>query len=94
ALTSAGEAYCWGYNILGQLGDGSNTTRTMPVAVSGGLNFSALAPGGVHTSALTTSGAAYCWGSSNEGQLGRGTFGYSTVPVAVAPFTAGALGSY
>jgi Regulator of Chromosome Condensation (RCC1) repeat protein len=50
ALTSAGLAYCWGQGGFGQLGDGSQSTaRTTPVAVAGGLSFSALTAGGFYT---------------------------------------------
>ena len=34
-LTIGGEAYCWGGNFAGQLGDGSATDRTSPVLVFG-----------------------------------------------------------
>ena len=33
--TPEGVAYCWGDNTWGQLGDGSNTSRLVPVAVAG-----------------------------------------------------------
>lgn len=33
ATTSSGEAFCWGYNLDGQLGDGSRVNRTRPVYV-------------------------------------------------------------
>jgi alpha-tubulin suppressor-like RCC1 family protein len=84
ALTSAGVAYCWGYNYDGQLGDGSTTSRTTPVAVKGGLTFTALAADFYHTCALTSTGAAYCWGRNEYGRLGDGSTTNSATPVAVA----------
>ncbi len=85
-LTSLGAAYCWGDNETSQLGNGSTgfSTDTTPVAVSGGLTFSALAAGSWHTFGLAGSGAAYCWGSNYGGQLGTGSATDSSIPVAVS----------
>jgi alpha-tubulin suppressor-like RCC1 family protein len=72
-ITTSGAAYCWGYNLFGQLGTGSTTNSSTPVAVSGNQIFSALVADGIHTCGLTGSGEAYCWGSNERGQLGVGT---------------------
>jgi len=34
-VTTGGEAYCWGNNSYGQLGDGTTTNRLVPVKVAG-----------------------------------------------------------
>jgi alpha-tubulin suppressor-like RCC1 family protein len=91
ALTSGGQAWCWGDNTYGQLGDGGTTLRTSPVLVAGGLTFRQISAGYHHTCAVTTDGAAYCWGrnspnaqqESEGGQLGDGTTTNRTAPVAV-----------
>jgi alpha-tubulin suppressor-like RCC1 family protein len=38
-LTTDGEAYCWGENGAGQLGDGTRDNRSVPTQVAGGLRF-------------------------------------------------------
>ena len=81
-LTMSGAAYCWGGNHIGQLGDGSTTLSSIPVAVSGGLSFSGLAAGAAHTCGLTRTGAANCWGNNEEGELGNGDIGPDTCNVA------------
>lgn len=68
-LIGSGAAYCWGANYYGGLGDGSQADKSTPVAVSGGLTYTSLAPGGQHTCALTIAGEAFCWGLNGFGQL-------------------------
>jgi Big-like domain-containing protein/Regulator of Chromosome Condensation (RCC1) repeat protein len=74
ALTTAGAAFCWGDNEVGQVGDGTTSNhRATPTAVAGGLTFVALSAGVLHTCGLTLDGTAYCWGTNHLGQLGVGT---------------------
>src|SRR5205807_1541614 len=96
-VTPGGAAYCWGYNLLGNLGIGTTSgpqqcvyagtslaCSTTPVAVSGGLTFAAVSPGADHTCGVTPSGAAYCWGDDCYGELGSGSSACSPAPVAVS----------
>ena len=84
-VTTAGAAYCWGANFAFQLGDGTDASSNVPVAVSGGLTFQSVSLGGSHSCGVTTAGAAYCWGFNREGQLGDGTNTlFIIVPVAVS----------
>ncbi|HUL67007.1 MAG TPA: hypothetical protein VLW55_20580 [Burkholderiaceae bacterium] len=71
ALDTTGAGYCWGANGLGQVGDGTQTDRTLPVLVLGGHTFTQIVAGLAHTCALDATGVAYCWGAS--GQIGRAT---------------------
>ena len=89
ALTAAGQAWCWGSNNFGKLGDGTVNTSAVPVAVTGGLAFTSIAEGDDHTCALTAAGLAYCWGynggaSLAGGYLGDGTNTERHAPTAVA----------
>jgi alpha-tubulin suppressor-like RCC1 family protein len=72
-LLGDGSAFCWGNNQFSQLGDGSQSGRTAPVAVAASLKFVMVSPGGGHTCGVSTTGAAYCWGYNVTGELGDGT---------------------
>jgi alpha-tubulin suppressor-like RCC1 family protein len=84
ALTRGGTIECWGFNIAGELGDGTTVTRTTPVAVTGlAGKATALALGRRHTCALLESGSVQCWGANVWGQLGNCNTAQSNVPVTV-----------
>jgi alpha-tubulin suppressor-like RCC1 family protein len=92
ALNAAGQAYCWGLNSNGQLGDGNTTNSSVPVAVDtsgvlAGKTLTQITSGIVDTCALDSAGAAYCWGANSYGQLGDGGTTNSSVPVAVRTTT-------
>jgi alpha-tubulin suppressor-like RCC1 family protein len=67
------KAYCWGYNGSDELGDGTSTNRSAPVAVSGGRQFRQVSAGAFHTCGVTTLDKAFCWGYNRYGQLGDGS---------------------
>src|SRR3989454_155827 len=83
-LTVTGAAYCWGENIVGQLGDGTTTDRLTPVLVVGGVSFTAVRAGDYHTCGVTAAGAAYCWGNNGDGELGDETTTSRSTPGLVA----------
>src|SRR5207248_1043428 len=93
-VTTGGRVFCWGDNLDGELGTGTNTgpqgcefgrpcSRT-PVPVVGGLTFTTVSAGASHACGVTSDGAAYCWGDNSAGALGDGTTTQRTAPVAVA----------
>lgn len=63
-LDENGEAFCWGHNSVGQLGDGSINARSTPGKVTGGLFFTRIAAGSFTTCGLSWDRAVYCWGNS------------------------------
>ncbi len=83
-LKSDGQAYCWGENSVGQLGNGSTESSMTPVAVSGGLRFTSISAGWDHTCGLTADNDAYCWGRGRYGRLGNGSVENSMIPTAVS----------
>ncbi|MBM4184497.1 MAG: hypothetical protein FJ207_09745 [Gemmatimonadetes bacterium] len=83
AVTTNGDAYCWGLNNSGQLGDATITTSFRPVPVMSLIDFDHVTAGFVHTCALS-SGEAYCWGRGLNGQLGNNSPDQQSTPVPVA----------
>ena len=83
--TTTGDAYCWGSNQDGQLGDGTQVGKLTPTLVVGGHTFGSVNAGAWHTCGVTTGNVAYCWGRNSLGQIGDGTSSLSdrTTPTLV-----------
>src|SRR5450756_149320 len=81
---SPGSAWAWGYNGYGQLGNGTTTNSSTPVAVTNGTSVTAIAGGGNHSLALTSTGQVLAWGDNAYGELGNASITNSTTPVAVS----------
>jgi hypothetical protein len=74
ALTDAGEAYCWGSNDLGQLGNGTTVASAVPVRVLLPAEpFKSLSASYAGVCAVSEQGEAYCWGHNGYGRFGNGT---------------------
>ncbi|MGV8911288.1 MAG: RCC1 domain-containing protein [Rhodoglobus sp.] len=85
ALGSDGNAYAWGHNNSGQLGEGTTTSRLNPkiVIAPSAVTFTEIAGGSQHSVALASDGTAYAWGRNSDGQLGDGTLTAHILPAAV-----------
>jgi alpha-tubulin suppressor-like RCC1 family protein len=81
--TTKTQAYCWGDNVDGQLGDGTTTERNVPTLVKGDINWRQISPGYHHTCAVNDIGVAYCWGRGALGVLGNGGTANKLVPTPV-----------
>ncbi|MBQ6529402.1 MAG: hypothetical protein IJI39_00545, partial [Clostridia bacterium] len=90
ALKNDGNVYAWGSNTYGQLGDGTNLSKSSPVQVLRGdsaegavnsptgndylTNVSVIAAGYNHALARTKDGYVWAWGDNQYGQLGNWTY--------------------
>jgi alpha-tubulin suppressor-like RCC1 family protein len=85
ALLTGGEVQCWGSNVNGQLGDGTNADSATPVDVIGLTEpASQISVGFGYACAVTTRADLLCWGLNDVGQLGDGTNSDSNTPIDVA----------
>jgi alpha-tubulin suppressor-like RCC1 family protein len=93
---SPGDLFCWGWNIDGELGNGTFTDGDLPTQVSGlASGVQQVSVGGAATCAIAdVSGpTALCWGGNDHGDLGDGsTVSSRPVPGPVFGLTSTASG--
>jgi alpha-tubulin suppressor-like RCC1 family protein len=88
ALGADGTLLAWGGNDNGELGDGSTTSRSTPVVVTGlARPATAVAAGGFHVLALLDDGTVASWGANYAGQLGDGSTVATSSPNPVPGLT-------
>ncbi len=94
---------CWGYNLQGQLGNGTNVNSHRPINVRN-LDLTTFQRvikvfmGGFHSCAVIGEPSSRlrdvkCWGDNEFGQLGNDTFDDSNLPVDVKSLTHSAAAS-
>jgi len=83
ALDSEGQVWTWGYNNVGQLGDGSSVDRWFPQVVPDLDPVIQISAGYHSTYALLDDGTVKAWGSNSSGQLGDDTQTDRSTPVEV-----------
>jgi len=83
-VTTNSEAYCWGLNTYGGLGDGTTADHWTPVLVAGGFHFQQVSAGAYSTCGVTVEYVAYCWGNGDFGGLGNGYTNNRLTPEPVA----------
>jgi alpha-tubulin suppressor-like RCC1 family protein len=85
ALESNGTVWAWGGNEWGELGDGTQLDRNLPVMMPIS-NVTYITAGGLSTAILDKSGVVWTCGSGVNGELGDGSSGtgvYKSSPVRV-----------
>jgi alpha-tubulin suppressor-like RCC1 family protein len=88
AVTTQGRVYAWGYNVDGQLGDGTYNDRLTPTLINvpnlqSGETIAQVTAGYYRSFAVTTQGRVYAWGWNGYGQLGDGTYNDRLTPTLI-----------
>ena len=83
ALKEDGAVWAWGYNAMGQLGNGSTEASRQPVRTVLADRIASISAGWTFSMALSKDGTIYTWGDNGSGQLGNGTRTGSNMPVRV-----------
>ncbi|MBM4412460.1 MAG: hypothetical protein FJ040_03295 [Chloroflexi bacterium] len=80
-LVQDGDVLCWGWNKLGQVGNGSygvTTDVVLPSPVVALNQISTIYVGANHVCTTSMRGRVLCWGANTTGQIGSGQFSDST----------------
>jgi alpha-tubulin suppressor-like RCC1 family protein len=92
AIREDGSLWCWGFNLEGEIGDGTTTTTLVPTQISLPGPVTAVSAGGgfvsgnsysAHTCAILADKSLVCWGSNGNGELGVGDNAPHTGPQTV-----------
>ncbi len=83
AASPPGTGLAWGLNNVGQLGDGTTTDSSTPVAVNvpAGTTITAVAGGAGHSLAVTSAGTALAWGTTPSVSWAMGPPSPAAVPL-------------
>jgi alpha-tubulin suppressor-like RCC1 family protein len=76
------QAWCWGLDADGELGNGARETSDAPKEVVGS-GWEAIAAGRKFSCGLRADDSAWCWGSNSSGQLGYGATSDKQAPSRV-----------
>jgi hypothetical protein len=81
-ISTAGDAYCWGTNNYGRLGNGTTGGVTAtPTLVSGGKKWVNISVSYYASCGIDTNAQLWCWGAGNR--LGNGDTADKNVPTLV-----------
>ena len=88
AVDTQKRVWCWGDNLMGQLGNGTMEMRSaFPVRIPEISNALDVVAGEYYTCVLLEDHTVKCWGSNISFELGNGTGNPSTTPVPVTNVT-------
>ncbi len=89
ARNNSGKVYCWGWNIRGLLGIGSEDYSYRKPILNQHLNNEFvidISCGASHSLVLTNCGEVYAWGGNYWGQIGNGCNDIQSIPIKVKGF--------
>ena len=91
ALAQIGQAWNWGQNDFGQLGNAATASQAFPMQPANLSDALAVAGGNSHSLAIRQDNSVWAWGANWAGQLGDNTTADKHTPVAVLQADGGSL---
>ncbi|OYU80729.1 MAG: hypothetical protein CFE23_08405 [Flavobacterium sp. BFFFF1] len=86
-IKSDGTLWTWGQNYYGNLGDGTNTDKTVPVQVGSATNWVYVSANYDNTFAIKSDGTLWAWGQNSFYELGDGTNVSQNIPIQIGTAT-------
>ncbi len=83
AKKNDGTLWSWGWNIDGELGDGTNTDQNTPLPISTNNIWQFISVGTGHTQVIKSDGTLWAWGYNASGELGDGTNVNKNIPTQI-----------
>ncbi|HEY6977745.1 MAG TPA: RCC1 domain-containing protein, partial [Chitinophagaceae bacterium] len=80
---SDGTLWAWGYNGNGQLGDGTNIQRNIPIQVGTDDDWVGIEAGTSYSLGLKSNGSLWTWGYNGGGKISDGTSLNRLIPVQI-----------
>lgn len=86
AIKTDGSLWGWGWNLFGELGDGTTTERDAPIHI-GSMTWKQVSVSADHAVAIAADGTVWAWGSNGSGGLGDHTTTARLVPTPITTTT-------
>ena len=87
AIDSAGTLWAWGSGVHGELGNGSITGTSSPVAIASTLSWADISAGYYISAGIKSDGTLWTWGDNSQGALGLTSTGLVSSPVQIGTST-------
>ncbi len=87
AIKTDGSLWAWGTGSSGQLGDGTQISKSSPVRIGTATDWVSIFASDSYTMAIKTDGSLWAWGNNTHGQLGDGTTTQRNSPVQIGTAT-------
>ncbi len=86
-IQTDGSLWTWGYNLYGQLGDGTNIDKNIPTQIGTATDWKFATASENNSFAIKTNGTLWAWGNNESGQLGNGTTVSRRMPIQIGSGT-------
>ncbi|OQP44645.1 hypothetical protein A4H97_09780 [Niastella yeongjuensis] len=82
-IKNDGTLWAWGYNLYGELGNGTNTNSSTPIQIGTAADWASVAAGWTYSLGIKSDGTLWAWGDNSSGQLGINSLTSKNTPTQI-----------